>query len=74
MISILGVVQQGLGVSIAPRLALPDQFPGVVYRPLEPRAPLRVALAMRDIAEFSPVARAVVELAERWAKRRRPAR
>ena len=43
VISILGVVQQGLGVSIAPRLALPDQFPGVVYRPLEPRAPRRVA-------------------------------
>ena len=74
VISILGVVQQGLGVSIAPRLALPDQFPGVVYRPLEPRAPRRVALAMRDITELSPVARAFVELAERWAKRRRPSR
>jgi len=53
VISILGVVQQGPGVSIPPR---------------------RVALAMRDIAELSPVARAFVELAERWAKRRRPAR
>jgi DNA-binding transcriptional LysR family regulator len=74
VISILGVVQQGLGVSIAPRFALPDQFPGVVYRPLEPRAPRRVALAMRDIGELSPVARAFVELAERWAKRRRPPR
>ncbi len=74
VISILGVVQQGLGVSIAPRLALPDQFPGVVYRPLEPRAPRRVALAMRDITELSPVARAFVELAERWAKGRRPSR
>jgi DNA-binding transcriptional LysR family regulator len=68
------VVQQGLGVSIAPRLALPDQFPGAVYRPFEPRAPRRIALAMRDIAELSPVARAFVELAERWAKRRRPSR
>jgi len=74
VISILGVVQQGLGVSIAPRLALPEQYPGVVYRPLHPRAPRRVALAMRDIAELSPVARAFVELAERWAKRRRSPR
>jgi hypothetical protein len=29
---------------------------------------------MRDIAELSPVARAFVELAERWAKRRRSPR
>ena len=71
VISILGIVQQGLGVSIAPRLALPEQYPGVVYRPLEPRAPRRVALAMRDVAELSPVARVFVELADRWARRRR---
>jgi DNA-binding transcriptional LysR family regulator len=71
VISILGIVQQGLGVSIAPRLALPDQYPGVVYRPLDPRAPRRVALAMRDVAGLSPVARVFVDLAERWARRRR---
>ena len=74
VISILGIVQQGLGVSIAPRLALPEQYPGVVYRPLDPRAPRRVALAMLDIAELSPVARVFVELADRWAGRRRAAR
>jgi DNA-binding transcriptional LysR family regulator len=74
VISILGIVQQGLGVSIAPRLALPDQYPGVVYRPLDPQAPRRVALAMRDVAELTPVARVFVELAERRMARRRPAR
>jgi DNA-binding transcriptional LysR family regulator len=74
VIWILGIVQQGLGVSIAPRLALPAQYPGVVYRPLEPRARRRVALAMRDIAELSPVARVFVELSERRARRRRAAR
>ena len=74
VISILGIGQQGLGVSIAPRLALLEQYPCVVYRPLEPRAPRRVALAMRDIAELSPVARVFVELAEPWARRRRAAR
>ena len=74
VISILGIVQQGLGVSIAPRLALPEQYPGVVYRPLQPRAPRRVALAMLDVGELSPVARVFVELADRWAGRRRAAR
>jgi DNA-binding transcriptional LysR family regulator len=73
VISILGVVQRGLGVSIAPRLALPDRYPDVAYRPLAPRAPRRVALAMRDVAELSPVTRVFVQLAEHWAGRRRPA-
>jgi DNA-binding transcriptional LysR family regulator len=73
VISILGVVQRGLGVSIAPRLALPDRYPDVAYRPLAPRAPRQVALAMRDVAELSPATRVFVELAERWAGRRRPA-
>jgi DNA-binding transcriptional LysR family regulator len=72
VISILGVAQRGLGVSIAPRLAVPDHYPGVVYRPLRPRAPRRVALAMRDIGELSPVACAFVKLAERWATRAHP--
>ena len=39
VVSILGIVQQGLGVSIAPRLAHPEQYPCVVYRPLELCAP-----------------------------------
>jgi DNA-binding transcriptional LysR family regulator len=73
VISILGIVQQGLGVSIAPAARASEQYPCVVYRPLEPRAPRRVALAMRDIAELSPVACVFVELAERWARRRRAA-
>jgi DNA-binding transcriptional LysR family regulator len=76
VVSILGLVQQGLGVSGAPRLVLPDRYPGVAYRPLAPRVPRQVALAMRDRGDLSPVARAFVELAERQAAGRlaRPAR
>ena len=59
-------------MSIAPRLALPEQDPGVVYRPLEPRAPRRVVLAMRNVAELSPVVRLFGERAERRARRHRP--
>lgn len=63
LLSILGFVGRGLAVSIAARLALPDEYPGVVYRPLRPRAPRRVGLAVRDMAKLSPAARAFVEMA-----------
>lgn len=63
LLSILGFVERGLGVSIAARLALPDQHPGVVYRPLHPRAPRRVGLAVRDMARLSPAAAAFVAVA-----------
>lgn len=71
VVSVLGLVQRGLGVSIAARLVLPEQYPGVVYRPLHPPAPRAVALAMRDVAELSRAGQAFVELAGRWAARQR---
>ncbi len=71
LISILGLVQRGLAVSIAASLALPETVPGVVYRPLKPRAQRRIALAMRDRADLVPVAAAFVDMAEAWARHRR---
>lgn len=65
ILSIIGVVQSGLAVSIIARLALPDQFPGVVYRSLTPRAPRQVALAMKDFAKLSLAARAFVSTAQK---------
>jgi DNA-binding transcriptional LysR family regulator len=64
VLSVLGLVQQGLGVSVSVRLALPDAWPGVVYRPFQPAAPRHVALAMLDEAALSPGARAFVEMAQ----------
>ncbi|MCW7537253.1 LysR family transcriptional regulator [Aquabacterium sp. A7-Y] len=63
LLSILGFVARGLAVSAAARLALPDEHPGVVYRPLTPRAPRRVGLAVRDMAKLSPAAEAFVAVA-----------
>jgi DNA-binding transcriptional LysR family regulator len=62
--SVLGLVQQGLGLSISVRLALPDSWPGVVYRAFEPTAPRRVGLAMLDRGQLSPAATAFIELAQ----------
>lgn len=64
VLSVLGLVQQGLGVSVSVRLALPDAWPGVVYRPFRPAAPRHVALAMLDRYALSPAAQAFVEMAQ----------
>ena len=64
VLSVLGLVQQGLGVSVSVGLALPDTWPGVVYRPLQPRVARHVALAMLDRHELSPAAQAFVNVAQ----------
>jgi DNA-binding transcriptional LysR family regulator len=63
VLSVLGLVEQGLGLSLSVRLALPDRWPGVVYRPLAPAVPRHVALAMLDRGALSPAAEAFVTLA-----------
>ncbi len=70
IISILQFVQQGLAVSVAARLALPDAPQGVVYRPLLPTQPRTVGLACLDVARLSPLARAFWELAREQARAR----
>lgn len=65
VMSVLGLVQQGLGVSVSVRLALPDAWPGVVYRPLQPSAARHVALAMLDRSALSPAAQAFVAMAQK---------
>jgi DNA-binding transcriptional LysR family regulator len=65
IISVLGLVQQGLGVSVSVRLALPERWPGVVYRPFKPSVPRKIGLAMLDRSRLSPAAAAFVKLAER---------
>lgn len=64
VLSVLGLVEQGLGISVSVRLALPDKWPGVVYRPFRPAAARHVALAMLDRHALSPAAAAFVELAQ----------
>jgi DNA-binding transcriptional LysR family regulator len=70
IISILQFVQQGLAVSVAARLALPDAPQGVVYRPLLPTQPRTVGLACLDVAKLSPLALAFWELAREQARAR----
>ena len=66
IVSILEFVRRGLAVSVAARLALPDEHEGVIYRPLLPTQPRTVGLACLDVSKLSPLARAFWEVAKAW--------
>lgn len=58
LMSILELVSQGKGISMLAKLALPNQYPGVVFKPLSPGASRRFGLACLDEKKLSLVARA----------------
>jgi DNA-binding transcriptional LysR family regulator len=61
--SLVGMVASGFGVSIAPTLGLSRPTPGVVTRPLEPRTPRTLALAVRSRSQISTQAEAFLATA-----------
>jgi DNA-binding transcriptional LysR family regulator len=67
VITILGMVERGDGVSIVAELALPDRLAethsGLVKLPLRPAARRRVGLAVRDLRQATPAAKAFLEVA-----------
>lgn len=68
--SMMGFVAQGEALTIAARLALPEEPPpDVVYRRLQPRMPREIGLAALNFDRLSPAAKAFVDLA---GKRRKP--
>lgn len=58
IMSILELVAKGKGISILANLALPDQYSGVVFRPITPSNSRRIGLVCLDESRLSPVARA----------------
>lgn len=58
IMSIVELVGKGKGISILAKLALPDHYPGVVYRPLTPNYSRHIGLACLDETRLSPVAHA----------------
>ena len=59
--SILALVASNKGVSILAKLALPDDYKGVVFRPVTPSLSRYIGLACLDETRLSPVARAFWE-------------
>lgn len=63
LLSIVEFVARGQGVSIIASLALPEHYPGVIYRPIEPRTTRRIGLACLNASRLSPAAMAFWKLA-----------
>lgn len=65
--AILAMVEQGLGVSIVPRLLLRGRHEDLVVRPLDPGAARTIALAMPE-GNSLPVVEAFARTAEAWVR------
>lgn len=58
LMSILELVANGKGVSVLAKLALPDRYPGTVFKALSPSTTRRIGLACLNQQRLSPVAKA----------------
>ena len=65
--AILAMVEQGLGISIVPRLLIKGRAQNLEVRPLMPAASRTIALAVPN-QECSPVAKEFIRTAEEWIK------
>ncbi|HYE41440.1 MAG TPA: LysR family transcriptional regulator substrate-binding protein, partial [Ramlibacter sp.] len=72
VLSILEFVARGNGVSVLAALAVPEQRPGLVFRPLSPRTARRMAFACLDEKRLSPAALAFWKMARTEAPAGRP--
>lgn len=64
METILALVAEGLGVSLAPKLALPHSLKGVRAIPLHPSVRRKLALAVHSLETVSPATIAFMEQAQ----------
>jgi DNA-binding transcriptional LysR family regulator len=63
MATILGMVKEGLGVTVVPTLSLPERHPGIRALPLVPSVERRLALAVRSRETSPPAVRAFIHAA-----------
>jgi DNA-binding transcriptional LysR family regulator len=67
MATILGMVKEGLGITIVPALALPEHLPGIAVLPVAPPVRRRLALAVRRREAPLPAVETFIREAQRWA-------
>jgi DNA-binding transcriptional LysR family regulator len=67
MVTVLGLVDTGDGITVMPELALPyameETHPRIAVRPLRPMVRRRVGLVLRSMAQASPAVRAFADIA-----------
>ena len=69
--TILAMVREGLGITILPRMMLPDRLEGICGIPLDPPRHLQIGLAVRSADAASPAATLFVQTAVAWVQERR---
>lgn len=72
MVTVLGLIDTGDGITVMPELALPyamdETHPRIAVRPLRPMVKRRVGLVLRNLAQASPAVQAFAEIARVAAK------
>jgi DNA-binding transcriptional LysR family regulator len=63
--TILAMVREGLGISIVPRMSLPNELQGIAVLHLEPPAYRQLALGVLSLASVSPAVAAFMQQAQR---------
>lgn len=66
LMSILELVAKGNCTSILAKLALPNAYPGIVFRPISPTSSRRIGLACLNESRLSPVAHAFWQETRRY--------
>jgi DNA-binding transcriptional LysR family regulator len=61
--TILAMVRESLGISLLPRMMLPNRLEGVVALPLDPPQPMQVGVAIRAREVASPAAKLFIQTA-----------
>jgi DNA-binding transcriptional LysR family regulator len=67
--TILAMVREGLGITLLPRMMLPQELEGVVALPLDPPQQVQIGLATQTKGTASPGVRLFVQTALAWAQK-----
>jgi DNA-binding transcriptional LysR family regulator len=66
--TILAMVCEGIGITIMPRMLLPEKLEGIAGIPLDPPRQVQIGLAVRSAEEASPGATLFVQTAVAWVQ------
>ncbi|NBI29072.1 LysR family transcriptional regulator [Chengkuizengella marina] len=63
--TIISMVQEGMGITILPEMALPKNLTGIHVIPLSPQMQLQIGLAVRSFKHMSPAVKIFIEEANK---------
>ncbi len=66
--TIIAMVREGLGITLLPRMMLPQKLEGVLALPLNPPQDVPIGIAVRERSTASPEARLFVQVVQTWTQ------